>query len=601
MSDRLQALIRRCAVAGLALVAAVQACAATGTASESFRARLPQDEIVYVLMPDRFDNADPANDRGGLAGGRLSTGFDATDKSFYEGGDLKGVLQRLDYIAGLGVTAIWLTPVLRNQAVQGRAGHESSGYHGYWITDFTAIDPHLGTRADYKALVDAAHARGIKVYFDIVINHTADVIKYRECPANDCVYRSRADYPYQRRDGIGGAAINPGFDGRDFGRLTRPDYAYTPYFPAGLEHAKKPDWLNDPILYHNRGESTFRNESSLDGDFVGLDDVMTEHPRVVAGFIEIYGRWIDEFGLDGFRIDTARHVNPEFWQAFVPAMQARARSRGIPNFTVFGEVMDTDPAVLARFTRVDRYPVVEDFGFQAAVADVVAKSAGTARLARLFDADADYEGGAAAALALPTFTGNYDIGRFAWMVRDANPKAGDDEVLARVELSNAMLMLLRGVPVIYAGDEQGFAGIGNDQSARAPMFANAVPEYLADRRLGTMATAATASFDTAHPLYRQLAGLARLRAADPALRRGLQTVRAAEDKAGLFAVSRRVPGSTAETLLVFNTSAEPITAQVEVDARSARWTGSGCAPTASAPGSYRVSVEAFKWLVCRAG
>ncbi|MEJ0061407.1 MAG: alpha-amylase family glycosyl hydrolase [Terricaulis sp.] len=87
-------------------------------------------------------------------------------------------------------------------------------------------------------------------------------------------------------------------------------------------------------------------ESYTHGDFSGLDDLFTEHPRVVQGFIDIYGQWIDDFGIDGFRIDTARHVNPEFWQAFVPAMRERARRRGIENFHIFGEVFDSDIAAL---------------------------------------------------------------------------------------------------------------------------------------------------------------------------------------------------------------------------------------------------------------
>ena len=130
--------------------------------------------------------------------------------------------------------------------------------------------------ADMTALVTAAHARGMKVYMDIIINHTADVIKYRECPENRCAYRNRADYPYTRQGGVDGQPINEGFDGRDFSRLQRPDWAYTPYIPAGEENAKVPAWLNDPIRYHNRGESTFAGESSLDGDFAGLDDLLTE-------------------------------------------------------------------------------------------------------------------------------------------------------------------------------------------------------------------------------------------------------------------------------------------------------------------------------------
>jgi len=85
----------------------------------------------------------------------LSTGYDPTHKGFFHGGDLKGVTARLDYIQGLGATAIWLGPIFRNKPVQGAPGQETAGYHGYWITDFTDVDPHFGTRADLKVLVDA--------------------------------------------------------------------------------------------------------------------------------------------------------------------------------------------------------------------------------------------------------------------------------------------------------------------------------------------------------------------------------------------------------------------------------------------------------------
>ncbi|MFX4450844.1 alpha-amylase family glycosyl hydrolase, partial [Acinetobacter baumannii] len=87
----------------------------------------------------------------------------------------KGLIRRLDYIKGMGMTALWVGPIFRNKPVQGAPGQDSAGYHGYWITDFTRVDPHFGTNADFKALVDAAHAQGLKVYMDIVANHTADV------------------------------------------------------------------------------------------------------------------------------------------------------------------------------------------------------------------------------------------------------------------------------------------------------------------------------------------------------------------------------------------------------------------------------------------
>ncbi len=164
-------------------------------AATDFRVRPPEDEIVYFVLPDRFENGDTANDNGGLDGGRLTTGFDPTHKGFYHGGDLKGLIARLDYIQGLGATAIWLGPIYKNKPVQGGPGQESAGYHGYWITDFTSVDPHFGNDADMRAFVAAAHARGMKVYLDIITNHTADVIQYRECPQRACAYRSKGDYP----------------------------------------------------------------------------------------------------------------------------------------------------------------------------------------------------------------------------------------------------------------------------------------------------------------------------------------------------------------------------------------------------------------------
>jgi glycosidase len=137
------------------------------------------DETFYFVMADRFENGDTSNDTGGLPDDPLVSGFDPTARGFYNGGDLAGMLDRIDYIRDMGVTSIWLTPSFKNKAVQLEDG-PSAGYHGYWITDFTQIDPHLGTNDELRALVDAAHDRGMKVYFDIITNHTADVIGYEE-------------------------------------------------------------------------------------------------------------------------------------------------------------------------------------------------------------------------------------------------------------------------------------------------------------------------------------------------------------------------------------------------------------------------------------
>lgn len=576
----------------------------TGIASTPHRDRLPEDEIIYFVLPDRFENGDPANDRGGLAGGQLETGFDPTHKGFYLGGDLKGLTDKLDYIQGLGATAIWLGPIYRNKPVQGPPGEESAGYHGYWILDFTRPDPHFGTEAEFKAFVEAAHARGLKVYLDIITNHTADVIRYRGCSFSGCTYRSRADYPYGNKGGAGGPAINPGFAGdqvmtqENFAKLTDMRFAYEPYVPKGEEQAKVPAWLNDPRYYHNRGETTFRGENSLFGDFAGLDDLFTEHPRVVEGMIQIFGAWINRYKVDGFRVDTARHVNPEFWQAFVPAMLARARANGIPNFHIFGEVYDPDPGMLARFTRVDGYPAVIDFAFQAKVADAVARGAPTEELKALFDRDVLYVDGEEGARRLPTFLGNHDMGRIGHMIDRANPEASAAERLDRAKLAHAMLLLLRGVPTIYYGDEQGMTGDGGDQDAREPLFESQVESYNDNRLIGTSATPADRNFDTTHPLYRHIAALAALRSATPALRRGAQKILASGEGPGLFALSRT--HGEEKVLIAFNTSSKPVEARVAVDPaiRDIEPLDGPC-PTPDARGSWKVSLPAFGHMVCR--
>ena len=166
-------------------------------AQPSLRAPLTREQM-YFVMADRFANGSTANDAGGLTGGRLETGLDPTAKGFYHGGDLKGLTGKLDYIKGLGTTAIWLTPSFKNRPVQGTGSDASAGYHGYWITDFTQVDPHLGTNADLKNLVNAAHGKGMKVFFDIITNHTADVIDYTQ---QQYTYIDKTTTPYKDASG----------------------------------------------------------------------------------------------------------------------------------------------------------------------------------------------------------------------------------------------------------------------------------------------------------------------------------------------------------------------------------------------------------------
>lgn len=543
-------------------------------AQNSILNRPPENEITYFLLLDRFENGDKANDMGGLSGDRLQTGFDPTAKGFYHGGDLKGLMSRLDYIQNMGATAIWLAPIFKNKPVQGPKGDESAAYHGYWITDFTTIDPHLGTEKEFKEFVDAAHARGMKVYMDIVANHTADVIQYKECM--DCAYRDRNDYPAK---------------------------AYTPYIPKGEENVKNPKWLNDPKYYYNRGNSAWWGESSLLGDFSGLDDLDASNPRVIRGFIDIYGQWIDKYKVDGFRIDTVKHMEPIFWQKFVPAMKKRAAKNGINNFHIFGEVANegVNPGSLAVYTKRDKMPSVLDFSFQSAVLFALGDNAPTDIFNDLYNGDALYANGYKTALQLQTFVSNHDMGRIGMRLKqDLKNSTSDEDILARVKLANAMMLTLRGAPTIYSGDEQGFVGDGRDQDAREDMFASKVAIYNDNKLLGSNSTNAVANFNEKHPLYLQISQLSKIRTNNPALMGGSQLIRKTNNAPGILAISR-FDAKGNEILLAFNTSTKTINENIKTNFKNSVWKSlyGKCASSSDANAVLKVELAPLEYAICK--
>ena len=515
-------------------------------AGSSLRTPLTLEQF-YFLMTDRFANGSTANDQGGLTGSRLETGYDPTDKGFFHGGDLAGVTQKLDYIKSLGTTAIWLTPTFKNEPVQGTGADASAGYHGYWITDFTQIDPHLGTNAEMTSLISAAHAKGMKVFFDIITNHTADVIDYE---GGQHAYVSKAASPY--KDASGTAFEDKTYAGGGTFPALDPatSFPYKPIFRTEADKtAKVPAWLNDPTVYHNRGDSTFAGESSEYGDFVGLDDLFTEQPKVVDGMTDIYKNWVD-FGIDGFRIDTVKHVNTAFWQKFSPAIQAEAKAKGNPDFFMFGEVYDSSPAVMSTFTTTAKLPATLGFGFQSQ-ALAFAQGKPTTGLRDLYAADDYYTDTDSNAYELPTFLGNHDMGRVAMMLKGSGSTGTD--LMARTKLANDLMFLTRGQPVVYYGDEQGFIGGGGDKDARQDMFATKVSQYAGEEILGG-APGSKDRYDTKAPLYQQISSLAKLRAANPGLADGAQIHRYASDGAGIYAFSRVDATSGTEYIVVANNS-----------------------------------------------
>lgn len=550
-------------------------------------------EQFYFVLPDRFANGDTANDRGGLTGTRLDTGFDPADKGFYQGGDLKGLTKKLDYIKGLGTTAIWMAPIFKNQPVQGTGKDASAGYHGYWITDFTQVDPHFGTNADLEKLIDQAHAKGMKVFFDVITNHTADVVDYKEKTYG---YLSKGAFPYLTKDGVP-------FDDRSgsFPRVDTDSFPRTPVVPAEKKNVKVPSWLNDPTMYHNRGDSTFAGESSQYGDFVGLDDLWTERPEVVEGMEKIYQRWVRDFDIDGFRIDTVKHVDTAFWTQWATALDEYAAKRGRDDFFMFGEVYSADPAITAPYVTEGRLDATLDFPFQDA-ARTFASQGGTAdKLANLFGQDYRYTTDKANAYESVPFLGNHDMGRFGTFLEQDNPKAGDAELLQRYRLANELMFLTRGNPVVYYGDEQGYTGAGGDKDSRQTLFASKTADYLDDDQLGTDRTHASDAYDASHPLYRQIAALSALTKKHPALRDGIQEQRYAEGS--VYAFSRTDARTKNTYVVAVNSSTEAKTVEIPTGSAGMDFTaihGGDARVTSAGDTKIKVTVPALGSLVLKA-
>ena len=231
---------------------------------------------------------------------------------------------------------------------------------------------------------------------------------------------------------------------------------------------------------------------------------------------DIYKSWVD-FGIDGFRIDTVKHVNMEFWQKFSPAILAQAKAIGNDDFFMFGEVYDGNPAFMSQYTTTGKLPATLDFGFQGAALGF-AQGKATTGLRDLFAGDDYYTDTDSNAYELPTFLGNHDMGRVGMMLKTGGAHRRTT-CSTGTELANSLMFLTRGQPVVYYGDEQGFIGDGGgDKDARQDMFATKVAAVQRRRRhrTGDARAARTATTPRA-PLYQQISA-ARRRCARPTRR-----------------------------------------------------------------------------------
>ena len=482
-------------------------------------------DLIYFVMPDRYKDGDKKNNDNG--------GFNTSLTAFWHGGDLKGLTgtcepgdDGLARIKSLGFTAVWLTPVVTQQEAIG----SGAGYHGYWGVDFLNVDPHLGTNADMANFSKCAKKLGLKIILDIVTNHTGDVIKY-----------------------LGNEA----------------------YIPAEAKNLKKPAWLNTLSNYHNVGDMGrcwgVGNCTKL-GDFYGLDDLATEKPQVWKGWAQVYSKWLTDYGISGFRVDTARHVDDKFFKNWSPLIQKSAVSVGIDNFTIFGEAYEYNPFNLMEYVRRNKIQTVLDFPFQAKATEFASGYSNALTLSMLFDKDDYYSSATSSASNLVTFLGNHDVGRVGFTIGRKRLQP-EGQLLPRTNLANALLYFTRGIPAVYYGDEVGMTGsnAGNDQFARQDMFATEIELWKNETRIGGSPIGNGDSFAATNtsPVARYLKEISEIRRTNPALANGIMLTRYSLNS--LFVVSKKDPAENREYIVAFNNSDTDESVEITSATSSGGW------------------------------
>jgi len=448
------------------------------------------DDVIYLIMPDRFDDGDAGNNFP------ASGSYDRNSPRAYHGGDLRGIQQRLPYLKDLGVTTIWITPVYQNDDRTGR------DYHGYGATDLYAVEKHLGTLADYRSLVQAAHAQGMKVLLDIVPNHVGPTNPWADDPPTEHWFHGTREKHLDSRS------------------------------PFAIEtdlHAPPQEWRD-----------------AVEGWFANILPDMGTDDAITAQYLRQNALWWAETGaLDGFRIDTFPYVDRPFWRDFHADVH-----RTYPQFRTVGEVFNTDPTVTAFFvggkategidTGLD---TVFDFPLESAIRNVALHDASAKQLEEVLRHDWMFPHPE----NLVTFFANHDIKRFM-----SEPGASAQ----KLKLAFSLLLTLRGIPEIYYGDEIGMGG-GDDPDNRRD-FPGGFP---GDKRDAFTSTGRTPEEQS---VFTHVRDLLHLRLEHPALRGGELIHIFGDDQ--VFAYVRQFTGSQGaeQLLLVMNNAEQSRTVELNI-------------------------------------
>lgn len=459
-----------------------------------------RDHFLYQLLIDRFDDASPEAPPYDAATAKRGRNESKADK--FQGGQIKGITRRLDYIKGLGCTAIWVGPPFKN-----RQEDDTSG-HGYAVQNFLEIDPRLGTLDDLKELVREAHARDMYVILDIVINHTGDVWGYVDDAPHP--YHEEAPYPFGHWRGLNGKRI-------PHERVSE------------LEHEEGiwPIELQDPDCFHRRGQirnmdSYTREEGTL-GDFFALKDLDLTNPKTLDALVACYKYWIAECDIDGYRLDTVTHTEPEQTAIFCNAMREYAKSIGKDNFFLYAEIVAGDERLqkyIGQNTPIpdepERYPVFSaclDFPLYFVLEEVIKGFEPPTRLRERYESFRNfYRDYGEAGQYFVTFVDNHDqIGR-----NNKRFMAGVTDHRQAI-LAIGYLLTNMGIPCIYYGTEQGFDGCGKDDKC--------VRENMFGGEWGAFDTTGYSFFNANHPIYQGIAKVAAIRSEERALRYGREYFR----------------------------------------------------------------------------
>ena len=380
---------------------------------------LSQDDVMYLIMPDRFANDDPANDEPADAPGS----HDRSKPRAYHGGDLAGIKNHLPYLKDIGVTTLWLTPIVKNGATQ--------DYHGYGAVDLYAVDAHLGTLRDYQDLVAAAHQQHIKVFFDAVPNHIGPKHPWVSNPPLPDWFHGTLK---QHLD-----SFSP-LKGTFYGKASGEKAGHDPF--ESLIDPHTPAWMKKNLT---------------EGWFFGiLPDLNTENSTVAQYLLQNSIWWAETSGLDGYRVDTFPYVGRKFWAEWHAGLR-----KLYPYLTTVGEVFHPDPSVTSFFTGgVKRYDGIDsglstvfDFPMYFTIRDVLLRNAPVGRIADVLRHDTLY----LHPERLVTFFANHDVPRFA---------SEEGSSPAKHKLAFGLAITLRGIPQIYYGDEIGMPGGGDPDNRR---------------------------------------------------------------------------------------------------------------------------------------